>query len=238
MGPKVALAGDVSLAQESERPAPQDLAKFIGSIEGRVGPLKNKNSKRKSETRSVRGTPRRNLLAWDRVWMRRSGRIEVPLWLHRVLVVFVRAGDGWGWVFVMAALLLVLPPARVEALLLHAMLALALSLPLYWTLKFTIRRSRPFMLFKSVEARVPPRDTFSFPSGHTMNNMAVATCMALYIPWLWPLALVVPLSLGLLRVLYGVHFLTDIVGGALLGFAVALVATGIFGWVASLVPHF
>ena len=162
--------------------------------------------------------------------MRRSGRIEVPLWLHRVLVAFVRSGDGWGWLFVTLALLLVLPPARVELLLGQAMVALAISLPVYWTLKLTIRRARPFVLFKSVSARVPPLDTYSFPSGHTMNNMAVAACMALHLPWLWPLALVVPLSLGLLRVLYGVHFVTDIVGGAILGLIVALIAFWVYAW--------
>jgi membrane-associated phospholipid phosphatase len=59
----------------------------------------------------------------------------------------------------------------------------------------------------------------------------VAACMALHLPWLWPLALLVPVSLGLLRVLYGVHFVTDIVGGALLGLAVALIASGVYGWV-------
>jgi undecaprenyl-diphosphatase len=160
--------------------------------------------------------------------MRRTGRIKVPLWLHRVLVAFVRSGDGWGWLFVTLALLLVLPPARVELLLGQALVALSISLPLYWALKLTIRRARPFVLFKSVSARVPPLDTYSFPSGHTMNNMAVAACMAFHLPWLWPLALVVPLSLGLLRVLYGVHFVTDIVGGAVLGLTVALIATWIY----------
>jgi undecaprenyl-diphosphatase len=182
------------------------------------------------KNRKTKKTPRRNLLAWDRHWMRRSGRIEVPLWLHRVLVTFVRSGDGWGWVLVCVALFLLLRAEDVVFLMGQAAVALMLSLPLYWILKATIRRARPFVLFKSVAARVPPLDTYSFPSGHTMNNMAIAASMALHLPWLWPVALLMPLSLGLLRVLYGVHFVTDIVGGALIGFVVALVAYFLYGW--------
>jgi undecaprenyl-diphosphatase len=177
-----------------------------------------------------KSTPRRNILAWDRHWMRRSGRIRVPLWLHRVLVAYVRSGDGWGWILVALALLLLYPLPRVLFLMSQALTALLFSLPLYWILKFTIRRARPFTLFKSVLARVPPLDTYSFPSGHTMNNMAVAACLALNLPWFWPLAVAMPLALGLLRVLYGVHFLSDIVGGAVLGLAVAFASYALHAW--------
>ena len=163
--------------------------------------------------------------------MRRSGRIQVPLWLHRVLVTFVRSGDGWGWVLLSLFMFLLLPAERVLFLIGQAFVSLSLSLPLYWFLKATIRRARPFVLFKSVAARVPPLDTYSFPSGHTMNNMAIASAMAFHIPWLWPIALVMPLSLGLLRVLYGVHFVSDIVGGAVIGLLVALVAFFLYGWI-------
>ena len=167
--------------------------------------------------------------------MRRSGRVQVPLWLHRLLVVFVRSGEGWGWVLVGITLLLVLPKSRVLFLTGQGFVALALSLPVYWLLKATIRRSRPFVLFKSVSARVPPLDTYSFPSGHTMNNMAIAAAMAFRLPWLWPLALVMPVSLGLLRVLYGVHFVSDIVGGVIFGFFVAIAAYGLYAWLPHLV---
>ena len=163
--------------------------------------------------------------------MRRSGRIQVPLWLHRVLVVFVRSGDGWGWILVTLALLLIFPLERVVFLMTQAMTALVFSLPLYWILKFSIRRSRPFTLFKSVSARVPPLDTYSFPSGHTMNNMAIAACLAFNLPWFWPLAMAMPLSIGLLRVLYGVHFLSDIIAGAVLGLAVAFASYALHAWI-------
>ena len=154
---------------------------------GNLPDLERKNRKTKK-------TPRRNLMAWDRKWMRRSGRIQVPLWLHRMLVTFVRSGDGWGWVLVSLVIFLVLPVERALYLMGQAVLCIALSLPVYWILKATIRRARPFVLFKSVAARVPPLDNYSFPSGHTMNNMAIAAVLALHLPWLWPLALIMPLS--------------------------------------------
>jgi undecaprenyl-diphosphatase len=59
-----------------------------------------------------------------------------------------------------------------------------------------------------------------------MNNMAVAASLSIHLPWLWPFALALPLAMGLLRVLFGVHFLSDIVAGALLGLLSAFAA----GW--------
>lgn len=169
-------------------------------------------------------TPRRRLLAWDRVWVRRWRNFQPPSWLHRFLVLFVRLGDGWGWVAVAAVFAALLPPDRFALLAVQSLFAVAVSIPLYWILKLSFRRTRPYRLLRWVTAKVPPLDTYSFPSGHTMNNMAVAASLAFHLPWLWPLALAVPVTLGLLRVLYGVHFLSDIAAGALFGLAAALLA--------------
>ncbi len=183
-------------------------------------------------------TPRRRLLAWDRVWARRWRRIQPPAWLHRVLVLFVRLGDGWGWFLVVAVFAALFTFERFVQLALQALLAVCVSIPLYWILKLSFRRTRPYRLLRWVTARVPPLDSYSFPSGHTMNNMAVATSLAFHLPWLWPLAVAVPLSLGLLRVLYGVHFLTDIAAGAMFGLLAAFVAWRVHEWVLPVIPLF
>jgi undecaprenyl-diphosphatase len=167
-------------------------------------------------------------IAWEHALVRHAQGIRLPRRAARLLVVFVRVGDGWGWALVAAGLFLFLPWLRFKIVAFQALLAVAISLPLYWGLKLFFRRQRPFAALPGISARVPPLDRYSFPSGHTMNNLAVALTLALNFPRLWPLAVSVPLLLGLLRIFFGVHFLTDIGGGILLGVMSSLSAHWLF----------
>jgi len=157
------------------------------------------------------------IAAWEHAFVRRLHRVPLPRSLNRLLILFVRVGDGWGWAVIAAVLFALVPWMRFKFIVGQALLAVAISLPIYWAFKFIFRRQRPYKAVEGISARVPPLDRYSFPSGHTMNNLAVAMTLALNIPHLWPLAVAIPLSLGLLRIFFGVHFLTDIVAGALLG---------------------
>ena len=165
---------------------------------------------------------------WEHALVHRLQRIVLPRSLNRLLTIFVRVGDGWGWAIVAGALFIFLPWTRFKTITGQALLAVAISLPVYWGFKLAFRRQRPFSLLSGVSPKVPPLDKYSFPSGHTMNNLAVAMTLALNIPHLWPLAMAIPLSLGILRIFFGVHFLTDIAGGALLGAMSSLGAHWLF----------
>ena len=175
-----------------------------------------------------RGRLFQRLSAWEHAFVRRLHDTALPGSLHRLLVIFVRVGDGWGWAAIAAILFALLPWMRFKGIVGQAILAVAVSLPIYWSFKFAFRRPRPYVSVPGVSSRVPPLDKYSFPSGHTMNNLAVAMTLALNIPHLWPFAIAIPVSLGLLRILFGVHFLTDIAGGAFLGAVSALSAHWLF----------
>ena len=170
------------------------------------------------------------LKAWEHAVVLRWQSVKLPDRLHRLLVLFVRLGDGWGWALFAVALYYAIPWLRFKFIVEQSLLAVAISLPVYWALKLGFRRIRPFAM-QGENPRVPPLDKYSFPSGHTMNNLAVAMTLAFHIHALWPLALMIPLSLGFLRVFYGVHYLSDITVGALLG---ALSSLGAH-WLS---PHF
>jgi len=170
----------------------------------------------------------KRIVSWEHALVSRLHAIEFHPFLNRLLMLFVRVGDGWVWVIVAGILYWALSWARFKSVVGQAVLAVAISLPIYWGFKYLFRRSRPYIAIDGVSARVPPLDRYSFPSGHTMNNLAVAMTLALNLPHLWPLALAIPLTLGFLRILYGVHFLTDIVGGALLGAMSSLSAHWLF----------
>ena len=93
-----------------------------------------RRNRKKAAGAARKKTAGRNLLAWDRKWMRRSGRLQVPLWLHRLLVIFVRSGDGWGWILITALLFVFLPFDRLRYLMGQAAVTVGVSIPLYWIL--------------------------------------------------------------------------------------------------------
>jgi membrane-associated phospholipid phosphatase len=62
----------------------------------------------------------------------------------------------------------------------------------------------------------------SFPSGHTATSFACATVLALLVPRAAPFAYVLALAIGYSRLYVGVHWPTDVLGGAAVGVATAL----------------
>ncbi|BAF60153.1 MAG: phosphatase PAP2 family protein [Pelotomaculum sp.] len=89
-------------------------------------------------------------------------------------------------------------------------------------LKHLFRRPRPFETLPGVDLLVPPPHSFSFPSGHAANAFASGLVLARKIPALALPALSLAVVMSFSRVYVGVHYPLDVVGGALLGAACAL----------------
>jgi undecaprenyl-diphosphatase len=94
-------------------------------------------------------------------------------------------------------------------------------------LKDVFDRVRPCEALEGVRAIDGCRHSPSFPSSHAVNNFAAATLFALHyrrwVPWLaFGLASVVSYS----RIYLGLHYPSDVLGGAVIGILCALAVAG------------
>jgi len=147
-------------------------------------------------------------------WRRHS----FPARVDKLLKFYTRMGDGYIWGLVIAYIYFFYGRAILFNIIERVIPAILFSLFFYWLVKLSVRRKRPFDLLKEVNADVPPLDKYSFPSGHTMNNLAVGFTLFAEIPSVGWIMLLMPLTWGFLRVYYGVHWLFDIIGGICLSF--------------------
>lgn len=112
-----------------------------------------------------------------------------------------------------------------------------LSYSICLALKAGVKRERPDIALSHVEAHhLDSADPYSFPSGHTTGAFALATMLSLrypkpsvYIP-----AFVWAGLVGYGRVYFGLHYPTDVLGGALIGAGSSLL---VYEYQAKLLPH-
>ena len=117
----------------------------------------------------------------------------------------------------------------VERTRLAGVLAIAaMLLGLIWTnliLKPLVTRPRPWLHVEGLIPLIEEWDPNSFPSGHTCAAFASAMMFWRAMPetWTWVKILTVSMAvlMGLSRLYVGVHYPSDILAGALVGFACA-----------------
>ena len=82
-------------------------------------------------------------------------------------------------------------------------------------IKVLVNRSRPFVsLSEALFEFVPPKDMYSFPSGHTCAAFTYAMVFSIFFPQLKVLWLGIATFVGLSRVYLGYHYPTDVIIGA------------------------
>ena len=88
-------------------------------------------------------------------------------------------------------------------------------------LKAAIDVERPSTRYAEPKPLVAAPHDHSFPSGHAATSFAAATILTAARPRYGPLWFLLAFAVGFSRVYVGVHYPLDIVGGAVLGLAVA-----------------
>ena len=144
--------------------------------------------------------------------------------IHPFFTLISKAGDGPVWY----ALIVSLPiyaaltghsHAHRAALVLTV--AGLVGLTLYRNLKTRLARERPFITYSDIDCTHQPLDRYSFPSGHTLHAVMFTT---IAVAWLPALSVVlIPLTglIALSRLVLGLHYPTDVIVGALIGFSLA-----------------
>lgn len=168
---------------------------------------------------------------WKRRLLKLDAKLSKALQIkhHRkalalVLKIFAHSGDSWFW---LAGLLIawLLSESEWRERLLFIAVGLVIMAAAVILLKFTIRRPRPEGEWGQIYRITDPH---SFPSGHAARSATLAVlALALGPPWFAIAVVLWAPWVGIARVALGVHYLSDVVAGWLVGIAMGLIAVAL-----------
>jgi len=146
---------------------------------------------------------------------------EKPGLLRQIALLIGHSGDSWFWAL---GLLLVIffgtPAYRDWALV--SLVAVVLGAVTVLTIKFTIKRRRPEGEMGKIYRKTDPH---SFPSGHAVRSLMLGVIALGIAPgWLGLLLIIWGPMVGIARVAIGVHYVSDVLAGWVLGLLFGLLA--------------
>jgi undecaprenyl-diphosphatase len=181
----------------------------------------------------------KRLLELDRDWSYALRVAEKPGLLRNFAMFFAHSGDSWFWGLAMVILWFAADQFW-QRWAVYELWWIAILAAIVMTLKFAIKRRRPEGEWGAIYRNTDPH---SFPSGHAARSFLIAVLAAFLGPtwlavilWIWA-----PL-VSIARVAMGVHYLSDIAAGALVGIVIALIgiplSPAIFDWISQLLLPF
>lgn len=91
-------------------------------------------------------------------------------------------------------------------------------------LKNIVARVRPYDAIDGLTSIVGAQSDYSFPSGHTGCAFAVAVVMFMGLPKRYGIpAMILAFLIGFSRLYVGVHYPSDVIGGAIIGTCIAII---------------
>lgn len=150
---------------------------------------------------------------------------EKPGALRTLAVFFAHSGDSWFWIAALFLLWLFSSSAwkRWEVVEFFGILGLA---GVVLAIKFLVKRRRPEGEWGGIYRNTDPH---SFPSGHAARAFLIAVVATALAPaWLVVLLWIWAPLVSLSRVAMGVHYLSDVVAGAILGALVGAIGLQIY----------
>lgn len=152
--------------------------------------------------------------------MRRMNRWRAPRWFRWWMLIASRLGDGWLW-YALGIMLLLHGGSSRYAAVGCAGVAACTGILLFLALKKVCHRKRPCELAPHCWAALRPPDPFSFPSGHTISAFAIALSVGFFYPEMLAPLLLAAATIAVSRIVLGMHFVSDVVIGAMIGIGLA-----------------
>ena len=147
---------------------------------------------------------------------------EKPGTLRAVAMFFAHSGDSWFWGLGMI-ILWELGSTFWQQWAVYELFWISILAAMVMTLKFSIRRKRPEGEWGAIYRNTDPH---SFPSGHAARAFLIAVLASLLGPvWLAALLWIWAPLVSLSRVVMGLHYISDVIAGAIVGVLLALI-----GW--------
>jgi membrane-associated phospholipid phosphatase len=175
----------------------------------------------------------KTLIDYDVRW---SQRLRLPTKgnsLFNVAAFFAHSGDSWFWMAGLGMVWLFANPYWRDHTMLM-MLGIVVLAILVLAIKFTVRRRRPDGDWGAVYRSTDPH---SFPSGHACRAVMLAVvALGLGPVWLaWLLVVWAPL-VCLARVVTGLHYLSDVAAGILIGLLAGVIVLAVHPLAAAWFP--
>ena len=162
----------------------------------------------------------RSLLEFDARLSDQLRVAEKPGFLRNISVIFAHSGDSWIWAAVLLPVWFFSNASwrQWEVVEFFGIAGLA---AVVFTIKFLVRRERPVGDWGGIYRNSDPH---SFPSGHAARAFLIAVIASSVIPltWLIPVLWIWAPLVALARVAMGVHYVSDVLAGAILGILIAL----------------
>jgi len=151
---------------------------------------------------------------------------ETPGFRRTAAMILAHSGDSWFWGAAMI-ILWILGDTFWKRWAIVILAAISVLAAVVMALKFIIKRRRPEGDWGSIYRNTDPH---SFPSGHAARAFLIAALAVVLGPaglalalWIWA-----PL-VSLARVAMGVHYVSDVAAGSILGAAAGLIAWRVSG---------
>jgi len=173
------------------------------------------------------------VMRWDADYSQRLHLIKKNGFPWTITAFLAHSGDSWFWAAGLGIIWLI-ARGRWHPLAAVLIISIVILAVLVLVIKFIVRRQRPPGEWGSIYRNTDPH---SFPSGHAARAaMLVVLAWGLAPGWFaWLLTIWAPL-VCLARVMTGLHYLSDVLAGILLGIIFAAIMLALHPWLTLAFP--